>query len=102
MKTMKPKPKVDLSAVSILDAMTDPRLFGKFFRGDSWRVWRVFLAVLFALPMTEEELALYQRFTGRTARPGQSFTEAWVCVGRRGGKSLVAALIVVYLAFFRD
>jgi hypothetical protein len=99
---MKPKTKTNLSVLTILDVMDDDRFFGRWFRGESWRAWRVFLCALFALPMDTEQLALYQRFTGRTVPSPVPFTEAWVCVGRRGGKSLIAALVVVYLAFFRD
>lgn len=95
-------PNTDLSAVTILDAMNDRRIFGKWFAGSSWNVWRVFLCAMFALPMDAAQLALYSRFSGRLLPPDRPFTEAWVCVGRRGGKSLIAALIVVYLAFFRD
>ena len=99
---MKPKPKANLSVLTILDVMDDPRFFGSTFRKERWNVWRVFLRALFALPMDAEQLALYQRYTGRTKPSPIPFTEAWICVGRRGGKSVIAALIVVYLAFFRD
>jgi hypothetical protein len=77
-------------------------LLGAWFRGASWRAWFVFLKALFALPMREEELAIYQEHTGRSEAPSQPAREAWVIVGRRGGKSLIAALTVVYLSCFRD
>ena len=36
----------------------DPNLFGMWFNDrDTWQVWFAFLATLFALPMTEEQLA---------------------------------------------
>ena len=39
---------------SILDAISDQRLFGQAFRDlSTWRAWLVFLAGLFALPMSE-------------------------------------------------
>src|SRR5690242_20648273 len=46
------------------------------FRGESWHAWRVFLAALFALPLNDEDLAIYQRHTGRTAPPTQPLVEA--------------------------
>ena len=38
--------------MNILDAMRDPKVFGPLFKGPTWVVWRVFLAALFALPLT--------------------------------------------------
>jgi hypothetical protein len=89
--------------VNILDAMHDPALFGPWFKGDSWTAWRAFLAALFGLPLpTEAEADAYFRHTGRTAyAPGTPAREAWLAVGRRGGKSRIAALVAVYLAAFR-
>ncbi len=89
-------------AVTILQAMADPKLFGRWFGGPSWRAWKAFLAVLFGLPLTRPRLALYQRHTGRKHAPQAPAREAWLPVGRRGGKSLIAALVAVFLAFFRD
>jgi hypothetical protein len=88
--------------VTILDAMSDPKLFGPWFRGKSWDAWRVFLAALFGLPMTPAMLGVYQKHTGRKAAPTVQFREARLLCGRRAGKSLIAALIVVFLAIFRD
>ena len=86
----------------ILACMDDPNLFKPFFKGDSWERWRAFLASLFALPMDEAALELFQRHTGRTATPEKAFTEAALVIGRRGGKSRVLATIAVFLACFRD
>jgi hypothetical protein len=88
--------------VNILHALDDPKVFGSHFRGDSWSAWRTFLAALFALPMTPEQLALYQRHTGRTAPPEQPSHESWLICGRRSGKSFVLATVAVFLSAFRD
>ena len=77
-------------------------MFAPFFRGATWDTWFVFLAVLFGLPLTSEQLAVYQRFTGRTALPAHPFAEAWLCCGRRSGKSYILAVIAIFLAAFRD
>jgi hypothetical protein len=87
--------------VTILDAMRDAALFGRWF-GDSWRAWQAFLAGLFALPMDEAAAALYRAHTGRSALPTQPAREGWVIVGLRGGKSRIAALVAVYCSCFRD
>jgi hypothetical protein len=67
-----------------------------------WQAWFAFLAALFALPMTPEQLAIYQQCTGRTAPPSQPHREGWLICGRRSGKSYIMALCACYLAVFRD
>ena len=90
------------SGLTILDAIRDPALFGRWFAGSTWGAWEAFLAALFGLPLTEPELATFRRHTGRQNAPQAFVREAWLVVGRRGGKSLVSALVAVYLAFFHD
>ena len=88
--------------LDILRACVDPNLFGPFLRGHSWDTWFVFLAALFGLPLTPQQLAIYTKHTGRSTPPDRAFTEAWLCIGRRGGKSFALAIIAVFLAAFRD
>jgi hypothetical protein len=88
--------------MNILGAMEDPKVFGEFFRAGTWDAWRAFLCALFGLPMTEDQLATYRRFTGRSTPPSVALHEAWLVIGRRGGKSFVLAVIAVFLACFRD
>jgi hypothetical protein len=88
--------------VTIIEALDDPSLFRSHFRGDTWGPWRAFLQALFALPMDDAALALYQHHTARTGPPTAPFKEAALVIGRRGGKSRVLALIAVFLATFRD
>jgi hypothetical protein len=87
---------------SILAAMADARLFGSAFAGDTWSAWGAFLAAVFGLPMTEDQLELFRASSGRLDAPTTPCREAWCIAGRRGGKSRVAAMIGVYLAAFRD
>jgi hypothetical protein len=87
---------------AIAEALTDPEMFGPHFRGESWDAWRAFIAALFAAPMTPEQIALFQQYTGRTTAPTMPFTEAALIVGRRGGKSRVLAFVAVALAVLRD
>jgi hypothetical protein len=88
--------------MNILQAISDPKVFGAHFRGDTWNVWRTFLAALFALPMTPEQLALYTKHTGRSAPPTQPLHEAWLVCGRRAGKSFILACVAIFLAAFKD
>jgi hypothetical protein len=86
----------------ILRCMTAPKLWGPTFTGASWDNWKVFLAALFALPMTAAQLAIYQEFTGRIGAPLKAFAEATLVCGRRAGKSRILALIATWLAVFVD
>jgi hypothetical protein len=88
--------------ISILQAIADPHLFQQHFNGNTWAPWFAFLAALFALPMTKEQCALYQKHTGRKTPPTEPLHEAWLVCGRRAGKSFMLALIAVFLACFRD
>jgi hypothetical protein len=89
--------------MTILQAMSDPALFRRWFKDSaSWAAWKVFLALLFNLPMTVEQRALALACTGLQELPGRSFFEAWIVVGRRGGKSLILALCAIFLALFKD
>lgn len=86
----------------ILRALDDPKLFAPHFERGDWSAWRAFLAAAFGLPMTPEQLAIYRACTGRTDAPAGAAEEAWLVVGRRGGKSRTLATLAVYLAAFRD
>jgi hypothetical protein len=87
--------------MTLLEAMADRNLFAPWFRDSTtWAAWRAFIAALFALPMTPEQLTIYQQLTSRSAPPQQSATEAWLICGRRAGKSFILALCAVFLACF--
>ena len=89
--------------LDILKAIDDPKIFGGWFRDAStWKAWRAFLAALFALPLTDEQLALYREFTGRQLPPTTEFRDAFLICGRRGGKSAILAVTAVFLAIARD
>jgi hypothetical protein len=88
-----------LQAMETVFAKTFKR---KAFRGDTWKAWRAFLAAAFALPMDAEAHPTYKKHTGRDDVPTDQVREAFAIVGRRGGKSAIAALIATYLSVFRD
>jgi len=89
--------------LTIISTTSDRALFKPWFKDRAtWAAWFVFLKAIFALRMTPEELALYQRSTGRTQPPTEPAREGWLVVGRRGGKSFIVALVAVFLACFRD
>jgi hypothetical protein len=88
--------------VNITRALNDPNVFAPHFKGDSWACWFVFLAALFGLPLSPDQLLLFKQFTGRDTAPTSPLREAWLVVGRRGGKSFVLAVTAVFLACFKD
>lgn len=92
--------------ITIVEVMSDAKLFASFFkrrllRGDTWAAWKIFLRGLFGLPMDVSDREIFRKHTGRDPRE-DVFREAYVIVGRRGGKSLIAALVATFLAAFKS
>lgn len=88
--------------MNIIEALDDPTLFARHFRGDTWGMWRLYLKLIFGLPISEAEYEAFRHHTGRTVLPTEPFKEIVTICGRRGGKSRVLALIATYLAAFKD
>jgi len=65
-----------------------------------WLPWRAFWKAVYALPMSADELACFQRHTQRTTPPAAAVAvaESWMCVGRGGGKTRNSALHAVFRA----
>src|SRR3974390_1619416 len=86
---------------NILDACRDPEIFGPWFKDEaSWANWFVFLKALFGIEMTPDEPVVCTKYTGRSVQDLRDYYDATLCIGRRGGKSLILALIAAYLATF--
>jgi hypothetical protein len=92
-----------LKPISIDKAFSDRALFGAAL-GDlsSWSSWRAVLKGAFAEPLTPDEAATFAEVAGGRAPPGKPVRELWSIVGRRGGKSKMAALVGAYIAAFAD
>lgn len=88
--------------MTIVEAMRDRALFGPWFKGRTWGAWFAFLAALYGLGLDESALETFRACTGRSTPPPEAFREAWVIAGRRGGKTLIAAVLAVYVAAFRN
>ena len=91
-----------MTEVTILDAMTDPALFGATFGGASHNAWRALLGGFYGLAMDDDTAETFRTLTGRTDAPTGPMSELWLAIGRRGGKSHLAALIAVFEAAFHD
>jgi hypothetical protein len=83
---------------SLREVMSGP--FTKWLGDGDWSPWKSFLSALLAEPMTEAEMAIYRRCTGRETPPATRCDEAWAVVGRRGRKSATAAVLGCYLAVY--
>jgi hypothetical protein len=89
--------------MTIIDAINDAELFKPWFKDpETWIAWLAFLRCLFGLPMSESDCEIFRQCTGRTAPLGKGHLVAHLVCGRRSGKSLVLALIAVFLAVCRD
>jgi hypothetical protein len=90
-----------MAEISLDKALIDPRLFGAAL-GDvsSWATWLVVLKAGFGMALSDSELTAFATVAGNRAPPPQRVRELWAIVGRRGGKSRIAAAIGVYLAVF--
>jgi hypothetical protein len=84
--------------ITFAEACRDPQLFGPWLGGDTWAAWHVVHKALFGEPLTGAELLTFTEITGRTDAPTEPCSEAYIVVGRRGGKDVNAAALVAYLA----
>jgi hypothetical protein len=88
--------------VDIITAINDEKLFKPVFRDlATWSSWQVFLKAITGLPLSDEELPLFQQCTGLREPPEKPPREVFCISGRRSGKSFVSALLAVYLSYFR-
>ena len=80
-------------------AMTDPNLLGAAL-GDpaSWERWLAVLRGAFALPMSTQDAALFREVAGGRDPPVRRVDELWAVVGRRSGKTKIAAAVSVFIA----
>jgi hypothetical protein len=90
------------SSISILDAIADEKLFGRWFEGESWNVWKAVLRAAYCLPMSPTDLALFRSVAGEREPPTRRVKELFAIAGRRGGKDSVASLIAAHAAVFGD
>lgn len=89
-------------SATILDAMTDAKLFGGTFGGTSFAAWRALLGGFYGLPLSGSAADTFKAITGGRDVPQEAASELWLAVGRRGGKSHVAGLLAIYEACFTD
>jgi len=79
---------------NVLQLMT--RVLGETFAGETWATWRVVLKAAHALDLTDDERAIVTTLTQRQTLPAMPVRELWLLLGRRSGKSIIAALLAVW------
>jgi Phage Terminase len=86
---------------TIAEALLDRALLGAALgKLTTWSTWIAVLKAAFALPLSEDERAVFNSVAGPRNPPTRRVRELWAIVGRRGGKSRIAALIADYIALF--
>jgi hypothetical protein len=93
----------ELPQVDIVQAMIERDLLGAGF-GDpkTWQQWRIVLRATFGLKLSQEEAEAFAAIAGGRQPPAQRVKELWCVLGRRSGKSRVAAALAVYFATLVD
>ncbi len=88
---------------NIVDACLDEKLFQRWFQDvETWAAWMAFMKAVFGLKKTKADKAIIKAATNRTKIKKTPYREAWLVVGRRGGKSRMLALMAVFLACFHN
>ena len=82
-------------------ALADKRLLGSAL-GDpaSWASWLAVLKAAHGLPLDATERVTFDQVAGGRAPPTKRVRELWAVIGRRAGKSRMAAAVAVYTALF--
>ncbi len=88
-------------AITIDQALADPKLLGGAL-GDArtWTPWLAVLRAAFGLCLSDEQRAIFLNVAGGRGMVTQRVRELWCLIGRRGGKSRIAAALAVYFACF--
>jgi hypothetical protein len=92
-----------VARISIDGALCDPKLLGAALGPpETWATWRVILraALGSGITLNEAERATFKAVAGDRAPPTQRVSELWCVLGRRSGKTRMAAAMAVYLANF--
>jgi hypothetical protein len=81
---------------NIVEAMDG--IFEPWYRGPSWSGWRAVFKATAALPMLDDEVALFKSIAGDREPPRKRPREVWIVGGRRLGKDSAVSLIAGHSA----
>src|SRR5690349_11831602 len=85
--------------ITIDQALADPKLLGAALgKPQTWTPWLAVLRAAFGLPLSQDQRTFFSNIAGGRDPPIQRVRELWCLIGRRGGKSRIAAALAVYFA----
>lgn len=73
-------------------------LFDSLHPEPSWRAWRACIASIYGEPLSDDDLELFRKHTGRSEPRSGGYPEAVVVVGVQSGKTDVVATLGVHAA----
>jgi hypothetical protein len=86
------------SSFTVDRSITDPNLLGAALGNPgTWANWLCVLRAAFAVPMTESDIARFAEIAGGRHPPAHRVRELWAVVGRRSGKTRMAAAVCVHI-----
>lgn len=86
---------------SIVEALLNKQLLGAALGASkSWNTWLAIFQAAFGLQLDDEQQKIFAEVAGGRKPPTRRVRELWAVVGRRGGKSRMAAALAVYIALF--
>ncbi|MER9816490.1 terminase [Mesorhizobium sp. M0129] len=89
--------------ITIDKALRDPKLLGAALGpSTTWDVWIAILRAAYGLDLSPDELTAFNAVAGGRAPPIKRVRELWCIIGRRSGKSRVAAALADFIAAFQD
>jgi hypothetical protein len=87
------------TAITVDAALTHPDLLGAALGNPTtWSTWLAVLKAAFGLPLSYEQRETFIQVAGGRNPPSRRVRELWAVIGRRGGKSRMAAALAVFLA----
>jgi hypothetical protein len=85
-----------MADADIAQAIVDPNLFGApFLQQETWETWLAVLKAAFGTPLNQDERRAFESVSGGRKSPARRVRELWCLIGRRGGKSRIAAALAV-------
>jgi hypothetical protein len=90
-----------MTPLAIDKVLSDQRLLGAELAPiETWSPWQAVLKAAFALPLTDDERTIFTSVAGGRVPPLKRVRELWCIIGRRGGKSRIAAALACYFSVF--
>jgi hypothetical protein len=86
---------------SINEALRDKQMLGAALGNPkTWNTWLAVFQAAFGLQLDDEQQKIFAEVAGNRKPPAKRVRELWCVIGRRGGKSRMAAALAVYIALF--